>query len=443
MKLQALHPDVRLIFNKQAKEICTRVDRALAVLMLIQWSAAVIVAWLVSPSTWVGQFAQVHQNIFLALVFGGILALPPVYCAWKEPGTKLTRMVISISQMCFSILFIHLSGGRIETHFHVFVSLAFLAFYKDTHVLLLASAVIIIDHMLRGFYLPYSVYGSVGGFEWRWVEHAGWIIFEDIVLLLGIKGIRHELWEMAISKYQLIKAREDAMRISTLKSNFLSNMSHEIRTPLSSIIGFSDLLRDTELTLDQRQYIGTIHRCGESLLRIINDILDFSKIENGVLDLDIHRFDMKELHQDIKNMFLAKCWEKGLDLELKLDDRVPQYLLGDSYRIKQILTNLVGNAVKFTEKGKVTVEVKLDAEMGTYRWCVRDTGMGIQYEKIQNLFKAFSQEDPSIQRRYGGTGLGLMISKNLVEIMQGQIAVESKVGEGTVFSFSIPLNKAP
>jgi len=442
MEMQSLHPDVRAIFQRQAKEICTRVDRALAFLMAIQWLVAIALANFVSPNTWMGQFSNIRDNVILALLFGGLLALPAMFCAWKEPGKRMTRMVIAVSQMCFSILLIHLTGGRIETHFHVFVSLAFLAFYKDVGVLILASVIVVVDHMLRGFYLPISVYGGLGGFEWRWVEHAGWILFEDIILILGINYIRAELWEMAVSKFQLIKAREEALRVASLKSSFLSNMSHEIRTPLSSIIGFSDLLRDTELSIDQRQYVGTIHRCGESLLRIINDILDFSKIENGVLDLDRHRFDLKELHQDIKNMFLAKCWEKGLDLELKWDERIPSHLYGDSYRIKQILTNLVGNAVKFTEKGKVTIEVKLDVEKSVYRWTVKDTGMGIQYEKIQTLFKAFSQEDASIQRRYGGTGLGLMISKNLVELMCGQIAVESQVGEGTTFYFSLPLEKA-
>jgi Signal transduction histidine kinase len=445
MDSHVLNPEVKAIFHRQAQEICTRVDKALAVLMVIQWFAAIVLAAVVSPNTWVGQFANTQDNVLLALVFGGLLAIPPMYCAWKEPGERLTRIVIAVSQMCFSILLIHLTGGRIETHFHIFVSLAFLAFYKDVSVLLIASGIVIVDHFLRGFYLPSSIYGSVyqstGGFEWRWIEHAGWVIFEDIVLILGIHNIRAELWEMALSKYQLIKAREEAVRTSSLKSTFLSNMSHEIRTPLSSIIGFSDLLRDTELEHDQRQYVGTIHRCGESLLRIINDILDFSKIENGVMTLDRHHFDLREIHQDIKNMFLAKCWEKGLELEVRIDERVPTNLVGDSYRIRQVLTNLVGNAVKFTDKGKVIIEVKVDVDKSVYRWTVKDTGMGINYEKIQTLFKAFSQEDASIQRRYGGTGLGLMISKNLVELMNGQIAVDSQVGVGTTFYFSLPLEK--
>ena len=433
------HPEVVKIFNDQAKEIYTRIDRSLAVLMVLQWAAAIMVAWVVAPTTWIGQFNQSQESIYLALVFGGLFAFPPVYLSIVLPGEKLTRYVAAVSQVCFSILFIHLSGGRIETHFHVFVSLAFLAFYKDVGVLLVASAIVIVDHVFRGLYMPISVYGEIGGFEWRWIEHAAWVVFEDIILILGIGRIRQELKDMAISKYELISARENALKVSALKSSFLSNMSHEIRTPLNSIIGFADILRDTDLNGEQRQYVSTIHRCSESLLHLLNDILDFSKIENGLLHLDKHRFDVRELHQDVHDMFQVKCREKGLDLELKMDQEVPRAVVGDSHRLRQILINLVSNAIKFTERGRISVHIK--KEKSHYRWIVRDTGVGIRDENMNRLFKVFTQEDNSVTRRYGGTGLGLAITKNLVELMGGDISVESQEGKGTTFTFTLPLEE--
>ncbi|WII72713.1 ATP-binding protein [Bdellovibrio sp. 22V] len=435
------HPEVEKIFQQQAHEICVRMDRGFAFLMIIQWVACVLLGIYITPGTWLGQFSGSLENALVGVIFGGLFALPSLYCALILPGQKITRVVISVAQMCFSILLIYLTGGRIETHFHVFVSLAALAFYKDISILLLASLIVIIDHALRGILLPMTVYGEGVGMEWRWVEHALWVAFEDIILILGIGRIREELKDMAYSKYELMSAREDALRLSSLKSSFLSNMSHEIRTPLNSIIGFSDILRDTKLDEEQTEYVGTIHRCSDSLLHLINDILDISKIENGLLQIDRHRFDFKELHSDIHKMFSVKCQEKGLELELEMDEEIPRHAMGDSHRLRQVLTNLVGNAVKFTEKGKVRIAVRKDIKTQTYRWHVQDTGKGIHYDNIKKLFRSFYQEDASVSRKYGGSGLGLMISKNLVELMGGQISVDSKVGEGTTFSFSLPLEE--
>lgn len=434
--------EVERIFQLQTYEICVRVDRAFAILMLIQWVACVFLGALYSPSTWVGQYGGGLENALVGLVFGALFALPPIYCAWIFPGQKITRFVVAVAQMCFSILLIFLTGGRTETHFHIFISLAALAFYKDISTLWVASVVIIMDRLVRGLLLPLSIYGQNLKMEWWWLELAGWVVIEVLILILGIHRIREELWQMAHSKFQLMRAREEALRFSSLKSSFLSNMSHEIRTPLSSIIGFSDILRDTPLDEEQTDYVGTINRCSETLLRLINDILDISKIENGLLQIDRHRFDIKELHEDIHKMFSVKCQDKNVDLELKLDEKISTYAWGDSHRLRQILMNLVGNAVKFTDKGRIRIEVKKDVAKGLYRWTVSDTGKGIDCDNIKKLFRSFYQEDPSISRMYGGSGLGLMISKNLVELMGGEISVESKLGEGTTFSFSLPLEEA-
>lgn len=435
------HSEVEKIFKNQAQDICVRVDRGFAYLMLFQWVGCVLLGAFVTPGTWLGQMSGSKENAFIGLIFGALFAVPPIYAAWMFPGEKVTRCLIALGQMLFSTLIVYLTGGRIESHFHIFVSLAALAFYMDISVLWVGASIVIVDHLLRGFYIPMSIYGVSEGVEWRWIEHTAWVIFENFVLILGIQRHRKELREVANSKVQMMHAREEALRLASVKSSFLSNVSHEIRTPLNSIMGFSDILRDTKLDEEQQEYVNTIHRCSESLLHLVNDILDVSKIENGLLQVDSHPFDLKELHSDIQKMFSIKCQEKGLSLELHMDEEIPSRAKGDSHRLRQVLMNLVGNAVKFTEKGKVRIEVKKDSIAKTYSWHIIDTGRGIKRENIKKLFRSFYQEDPSIARQYGGTGLGLMISKNLVEIMGGQISVTSNYGEGTTFSFSLPLEE--
>lgn len=436
------HPEVQKIFEQQSREIHIRVDRGFLILLLIQWVVAVLVGFWVTPSTWVGTFSGAIENSLVGLIFGGLFSLPAVYCVYVFPGERFTRYLVAASQMCFSILFIYLAGGRIESHFHVFVSLAALAFYKDVGVLGLASFIVIADHILRGCLLPMSLYGQEEHAQWRWIEHSMWVLIEDVILIIGIERIRLELQEMSYSKFQLMKAREAALQLSSIKSTFLSNMSHEIRTPLNSIIGFTDILKDTPLDEEQQGYVGTIHRCSDSLLHLINDVLDISKIENGLLQIDRHRFDIKELHKDIHRIFAVKCQEKGLQLQLEVDEGIPHFVLGDSHRLRQILMNLVGNAVKFTDQGFIHISLRRDQVVKSrYHWAIRDTGRGIKKENMGKLFRSFVQEDATVSRTHGGSGLGLMICKNLVELMGGIIVVDSKVGEGTVFSFNLPLDE--
>ena len=439
LALAKRNPEIRKIFEDQSAERYIRVDHAFAFLMGIQWFAAIFVAWLITPGTWLGAANHVQESLILAFVFGGVLALPSVFLAWSAPGTKLCRYAIAICQVLFSSLFIHLSGGRIESHFHIFFSLAFLSFYKDFGVLLAASLIVILDHYFRGLVMPLSIYGVDTINPYRWLEYAGWVIFEDAVLFMGILRFRNEMWEMARSKFELTVANEEALRISTLKSTFLTNMSHEIRTPLNSIIGFADVLAESDLQSDHKQYAETIQRCSESLLVLIDDILDFSKIENGLMQIDRHMFDMHQLHRDVQDMFVVKCRDKGLDFNLVLDESIPQQVVGDSHRIRQVLINLVGNAIKFTERGHVSIHVSRDsASPAHFHWKVSDTGVVIAKEHQQKLFGSFIQANASISRRYGGSGLGLTISKNLIELMGGKISLESQLGEGSVFSFTLP-----
>jgi signal transduction histidine kinase/CheY-like chemotaxis protein len=265
-------------------------------------------------------------------------------------------------------------------------------------------------------------------------------IFDDFHNLVYIVGTAQDITEQKTIQMELIEAKKQAEAANVAKSQFLANMSHEIRTPLNSILGFLNLLSNSSLSSEQKDYIHEAKKASEILLYLINDILDLSKIEAGKITIENTCFQIRTVVEDAANALMPTAIQKNLELHTLIKHNVPEEVIGDPARIKQILNNLISNAIKFTETGEVNITVECTDMIDGKAYIsfeVKDTGIGISEENLNKLFKPFTQADASTTRKYGGTGLGLVISKELIKLMHGDISVISAEGKGSTFRFNI------
>ena len=291
------------------------------------------------------------------------------------------------------------------------------------------------------FFAPLNKYFQIRAYQMENGEFA--TVMDDVTLRKEsekeLRLMNQQLEQATIWAQEMMVQSEMA---SVVKSQFLANMSHELRTPMNGIVGMSSLLQNTDLNSEQSSYVQTITSCSNSLLALITHILNFSEIEAGKLELEKTEFDLRDTIKDVADLMLSRAHQKNIGFTSHVDDALCRYYKGDRGRLRQVLLNLIGNAVKFTPAGEVAVKVTLQKktdDMALIKFEVRDTGIGIPEDKLNLLFQAFQQLDTSNTRRYGGTGLGLVISKHLVKLMDGEIGVESRRGEGSLFWFTVTL----
>lgn len=448
----------RDIFDEMMQVSRAGTDRMFGWLMLVQWFAAVGAALWLSPEVWAGSQRAVHLHVYAAILLGGSLSIFPWLLIRKAPGTLMTRVTIGSAQMLWSGLLIHMTGGRIETHFHIFGSLAFLAFYRDVRVMIPATLVTGADHFLRGVFWPESIFGVANPEWWRFLEHTAWVVFCDVFLIMqcvrGTREVRAISLRQAETEHlgseerrakealaealaELEDAQETLVRTERLAAvgQLAAGVSHELRNPLAAIRNahvFIGKKMERESTLPLRedpkvqQFRGIISRELDACSKIISDLLDFARARAPV----VHPVSLKPLIDE--SIALVPAVEKVTFVN-SVSQEIPSIEV-DKDQVRQVFVNLIQNASEACGEGSEGV-VEVQATVSERGWVqirVSDNGEGIAEEKLKKIFQ------PLFSTKTKGTGLGLAIVQQMIERHSGEIFVESEVGVGTSFVVQFP-----
>ncbi len=432
------------LFRGRLQGVARRTDRMFAALMAGQWAFGVALALWVSPRAWEGTSSSVHVHVLAAVGLGGLISSLPIWLALRRPSSRLTRHVIAVGQMLTSALLIHLSGGRIETHFHVFGSLAFLAFYQDWTVLATATAVVALDHGLRGVLWPQSVYGVDVVQSWRFVEHTAWVAFEDVFLYFSISRSLLDARDISLRQAELeeinrgveqkiIERTEELARSNAELERFAYAASHDLQEPLRKVANFTQLLGRRyrgRLDAEADLYIERASAAAVRMSELINALLQLSRVGNG--DASFEHVEATELLADVLGDLELPIRDSGAVVSVS---RLPS-VRACRGQLAQVFQNLLGNAIKFRGDAPPRVRVWAEREGKDWRFCVEDNGIGIEPEQSGRLFVIFRRLHT--RSEYPGNGIGLAMAKKIVERHHGRIWVESEAGRGARFLFTLP-----
>ncbi|MBI4355415.1 MAG: GHKL domain-containing protein [Candidatus Omnitrophica bacterium] len=430
-------PRAEAIFRSDLQKVILRTDRMFFWLLIGQWLFGIAIALVWSPRTWIAQYWSIHQHVIAAAVLGALIMAYPLYLIIRRPSTPYTRHVIAVGQMLQSALLVHVTGGRIETHFHVFGSLALLAFYRDWPVLITASAVVYLDHLALGIWFPLSVYGVPAATIWRSVEHAFWVVFEVVFLVMACRKGVEELRALAERQVQVEEAKEalEAVQAQVVASERLAaigqlaaGISHDLRTPLATMNNIAYFLKTKLQPQDQElaDQVVLLTREIERMKAIANDILDFARPRPPVRT----PLDMTRVLQEAVEMVTADAAGHRVRLTTRFGSGQAM-VLGEHTQLLRAFANLLRNAVQATPAdGQIIVTCARDE--GRITTAVQDTGMGMDAETQAKLFQ------PLFTTKAQGIGLGLVNVKRIVEAHEGTIHVTSEPGHGSTFTVGLP-----